>query len=377
MPNRHPIFDYFEYNQNKDKSYCKVVDCAYHAKGKHANNLCKHIDGKHKELRDELKEKKLQFSVAKNKSINCVQKQYVSVKIERSELLMGCLELTTIDGRPFTILDDSGLQRILRPIIDELRSNGVSVPLNPEHIKRKANEMQEIVKGRIRSEMKGKLPSVQLDLTRHLQRSILGVNVQYFVDDKLVVRTLAMKRTLEQKTGLNLANEVRNILGQFDVDIDNLYTVTTDNGANVLACTSTLQIFQERFLEDYLTSCEGGRIDQNYVDYLMEIESLRIKQGQPFLHEVNCCVHILQLAMGDVLSQEPMKSIVPACRALVVELKTPNVHDLLVRRQLKKPILDCDVRWSSVFGMVGSPFRFGYVILTWFHLKYAREHSLI
>lgn len=237
MPNRHPVFDYFEYDQNDDKSSCKVGDCAYQAKGKHANNLCKNIYGKHKQISNELKEKRRQFAIARDKLINCAEKRYVSVKIERSELLLGCLELTTIDGRPFTILNDKGFQRILRPIIDELRSNGVSVPLNPEHIKRKANEMQEIVKGRIRSEMKGKLLSLQLDLTRHLQRSILGVNVQSFVDNKLVVRTLAMKRTLEQKTGLHLANEVRNILEQFDVNIDNIYTVTTDNGANVLACT--------------------------------------------------------------------------------------------------------------------------------------------
>lgn len=354
MPNRHPIFDYFDYDRTNNKSSCKISDCKYQANGKHANNLCKHIESKHKDIRGELKRKKEQVAIAKNKVADNVKRQTASVKIDRSELLLACLELTTVNGRPFSMLDDSGFQRILRPIIDEFRSKDISVPLNPKYIKLKANEMQEIVKNRIKSEMKGKLLSFQIDLTRHLQRCIFGLNVQYYIDDKLVVRTLAMKRLLEQTYGINLANEMRDILESFDVDVDDVYTVTSDNETNVLSCISSLQIFQEHRTENYLASCNGEAINQNFVDYLLEIESSRIEQGQQlqFLHGVRCCVHVLQLAMGDILSVNPLKDIVSACRNLVVELKTPNVFNLLVTKGLKKPILDCDVRWSSVHGMV-------------------------
>lgn len=357
MPSLHPIFDYFDYDNETDVSKCKIIGCKLGTlKGKHANNLSKHIEKKHRELQDELKEKRSRFLSERNRSrvIKKVKSPTVMVKIDRKELLMGCIELTTINGRPFTIFKDSGLQRIVRPIIREFTRNDIPVGLYPDHIKRKARELQKIVKKQISSEINGKLLSLQLDLTRHLRRCILGINVQYYVGDKLVVRTLAMRRLLIEKTAINLANEVQDVLKEFGAGIDYIYTISTDNGSNVLGCTTALQIIQERATEEYMTSCSNNDLDLSYLNRLLEIETNRIAQGQPlhFLHSVPCCAHILQLAMGDFFGKSPMDEILTACRKLVHALIAPNVYNLLVKKGLKKPILDADVRWSTVYGMV-------------------------
>lgn len=51
MSNDHPIFGYFDYDQNTDKSKCNIDGCNFpFLKGKHANNLCKHVERKHREV---------------------------------------------------------------------------------------------------------------------------------------------------------------------------------------------------------------------------------------------------------------------------------------------------------------------------------------
>jgi len=45
-----------------------------------------------------------------------VTKRSINVKIDKSTLLKACTELVTVNGRPFTIFDDSGLKKILNPL---------------------------------------------------------------------------------------------------------------------------------------------------------------------------------------------------------------------------------------------------------------------
>lgn len=355
MSSLHPIFNYFDYDKINNKSTCKINGCKSLAyKGRHANNLYQHIDKKHRELRNELNEKRELYLNRRSRVTKRPKISAVNVKIDRSELLLGCMEMATVNGRPFTLFEDSGFQRIVRPIVQEFRSNNMPIQIYPEYIKIKAKEMQDIVKKQIKFEMSGKLLSLQLDLTKHLQRCILGINVQYHVDEHLVVRTLAMRRLLTDTSAISLAMHVRDVLEQFGAGIDDIYTISTDNGPNVIACTSTLRIMQEGATEEYLASCSKDNFDQTHLDNLIETESNRIAQGQElhFLHEVRCCTHVLQLAIGDVLDTDPLKRILPEYRAIVVNLRAPNVYNLLVTKGLKKPILDVDVRWSTVYAMV-------------------------
>lgn len=209
-----------------------------------------------------------------------------------------------------------------------------------------------IVKDKITSEMEGKLISIQLDLNTHQHRCILGVNTQYFADDKLVVRTLAMRRLMTNTSALNIAKEVEHILKEYGKEVDDFYTITTDNGGNVLFCTEILRLMQERLLETFIENQNVDSINKEALAALIDLETERISKGQAlnFLFQIYCSAHTLELVLGGALSK--LESLLLSCRNLIKNLRRLTIFNLIVLRGLEKPVLDCDTRWSSTFEMV-------------------------
>lgn len=354
----HPVFEYFVYDSNQGISKCVVDDCNSVLKGKHSSNLTKHVQRKHKNLAKLLNEKLKQI-----KTKTLVQKRkpsFVNVKICRENFLLGCLESIVIDGRPFNLLQGKGLQRMIAPIIEEFNHTQAPISTCPESIQQKGMNACDVIRNEIAFELKGKLISLQLDLTTHMSRSIFGVNVQYYVGDQLKIRTLAMRRLLENTTGLNLAREVEQILHEFGLDVDNIYAITTDNGPNVLACTKFLRIMQERRLEEFLLNQNAETVDMEALMELIDIETQRIMRGQSlyFLHQIHCAAHTLNLVLGDVFGREDIGAFLERFRKLVRALKRPNINNLMTKKGLKAAIIDCDVLWNSIYNMVSATIIF-------------------
>lgn len=248
--------------------------------------------------------------------------------------MIGCLESVVIDGRPFNLMQGKGLQRILRPIIDEFDRVQMPISTSSEYIQRKGMEMQEAIKEKIKSEMRGKLVSLQLDLTTRMNRHILGVNTQYYIDGEFHVRNLAMRTLSVNTTALNLAHEVEQILHEYDLSIHDIYTITTDNGTNVLGCTKILRIMQERKMEEYLSTQNANTVDMEALMALIDIETQRIRCGEPlhFLFQIHCAAHTLNLVLGDVLDMPEIKNFISTCRILVKNLRRPTIVKLLQKK---------------------------------------------
>lgn len=350
----HPVFDYFAYDANKNESKCLVAECGLLFKGKHASNLVKHIQRRHKNLNGQLDEKVNKHGrrqpISKKKKCS-----FVNVKICREDILIGCLESVVIDGRPFNLMQGKGLQRILRPIIDEFDRIQMPISINPEYVQRKGMEVQESIKEKIKSEMRGKLVSLQFDLTTRMNRHILGVNTQYYIDDEFYLRNLAMRTLSEKTTALNLAHEIEQILKEYDLSIHDIYTITTDNGPNVLSCTKILRLMQERKLEEYLSTQNADTVDMEALMDLIDIETERIRCGQTlhFLFQIHCAAHTLNLVLGDVLGMPEIKNFLATCRSLVKNLRRPTIVKLMQKKGLNLAVIDCDTRWNSVYDMVG------------------------
>jgi len=47
-----------------------------------------------------------------------VQKKSIRIDINQQELLDACVELVTVNGRPFSLMQDSGFKKILNPIFE-------------------------------------------------------------------------------------------------------------------------------------------------------------------------------------------------------------------------------------------------------------------
>ena len=69
--------------------------------------------------------------------------------------------------------------------------------------------------------------------------AILGINIQLIKNGKLTLRTIAMKE-ITRHTAEYIKNAVADVLEQYEISLSQIYTVTTDNGANMLKSVKLL-----------------------------------------------------------------------------------------------------------------------------------------
>lgn len=109
-------------------------------KGNHGTNLKRHL-----QIHHELYEEYLLNELEKSAECHTPVKKRVAgmdlyqfikpsikVKTDMKKLINSCIELITVNGRPYSLLDDSGFRNIIDPILNGIQNN---VVLNSRSIK--------------------------------------------------------------------------------------------------------------------------------------------------------------------------------------------------------------------------------------------------
>ena len=73
-----------------------------------------------------------------------------------------------------------------------------------------------------------------------MDRAILGINIQLIKNGKLTLKTIAMKELTHRHTDEYIKNTVAEVLEQCRISVSQIYTVTTDNGVNMLKSVKLL-----------------------------------------------------------------------------------------------------------------------------------------
>ena len=73
-----------------------------------------------------------------------------------------------------------------------------------------------------------------------MDRSILGINIQLTKNGKLTLRTIAMKEFTHRHTTEFIKNTLAKVLEQYEIFVSQIYTITTDNGTNMLKSVKLL-----------------------------------------------------------------------------------------------------------------------------------------
>lgn len=146
--------------------------------------------------------------------------------------------------------------------------------------------------------MVGKFYSICIDIATSCDgRSVLGVNVQYMHNHRLVFRCLTMKINRKPNTAVRLAVIIWILLNEYGLSIEKLISVTTDNGANVVKCIKVLRILRAHILDEYLNH-DIEKIDFDMLERLVDVE-LQLLPTYSSLHGVKCCAHTLNLCLDD------------------------------------------------------------------------------
>ena len=165
--NLNQIRKFFKYSERKNKSSCTLGKCKVVFKGSHASNLKRNVKRFHDKEGKEFHNEKLSAlqQRAGASSSNELQKKRmretnqcaideIFSKMNEETLENACLELVTINFRPFKLMDNSGLRKILNPLLEGMRAK---FTVNAKNIHEKIGEKANDVRCRIKLEVEGSL----------------------------------------------------------------------------------------------------------------------------------------------------------------------------------------------------------------------------
>ncbi|XP_059484300.1 uncharacterized protein LOC132201821, partial [Neocloeon triangulifer] len=304
---------------------------------------------------------------------------YVSlqeVKLTKNKLLEAAIELCTVNGRPFTILKDSGMKKILNPILEAMPEK---FNLTPESLPQLIREQASKVREETKSLFKKKMFSLKMDAVTRLDRGYLGVNIQRVVGKKIVIRTLGCIVLLEQHTAQYIYDELAKLLVLYDLTLDQIYSCTYDNGRNMVRAGKIIDqeavdmIFEDMTQEKITNNDQFESNTESSVQGVMEmLGSLYVicddvKLG---VHEIRCMAHTLQLAIEGAMKEmmreqdDSDREVLSRVRELIKKLRTPrgqkmiSDYNLASDERLTAPVLDVPTRWCSTYDMLESCLKF-------------------
>lgn len=137
---------------------------------------------------------------------------------------------------------------------------------------------------------------------------------------------------------------LQRVLDDYAININQIYTVTTDNGRNMIKATELLKNeipADEQFIEKII-----GDLDTEMTSFLDHEHGI--------VNTIRCASHTLQLVVHDVVSKQNCTENINRCRKYVIALRTPKLKALLRLANLPVPKLDVTTRWNSTYDMLCS-----------------------
>lgn len=148
--------------------------------------------------------------------------------------------------------------------------------MNRFKIRTRVIETAKHIRDSIKDSVCGKLISVKLDGAQRHHRHFLGITIQLFTNDELKVFTLGCIELEVSSTAENLQKEVLKVLEKYGIEIDQIFTITTDNGANYVKCGTLVDQIIEKNQPTVVQACTSVDVDEEDDDF--ELESVTVEE---------------------------------------------------------------------------------------------------
>lgn len=289
----------------------------------------------------------------------------------QKNLILSCVEMVTVNGRPLAALEDSGFRRIISPISSELGAAGRKTTISANTIQPHIEMYADKIRKKISAELEGRLLSLMADVATKNNRGILGINAQYAEDGKIVLRTLGMCELKKRHTGEEMAKTIEENISLYGISMNQIHSFTSDNAKSMLKSArllndaaiemqnainrefdSDIEILSDSDIE--IISDDDEDAAKNIGQRVADILKLKNPSLQ-FITGIGCAAHSLQTAVRDALKSSKEKPLIRKCREVVKTLQTLNV--MLELKELgveTKPTLDVKTRWDSTYLMESS-----------------------
>lgn len=357
--------------------HCQIDGCASSLSDKSA--AIRHLKGVHPEITAAIDGQKKAGSVH-----DLIE---VRTKINPSILWNAILQMIIFGSLPFTTVQSPGFRYLINPFVTTFNEAGVNFAVNPQNVQIQIKEKSEKIRKIISNEVKGNMICLLLDIASRFNRSIFGINITYWCNGKLCIRSIGMHTLKISQTGRNLFEIVKDKLSNVGISLEQIFSVTSDNGSNMLKMAKLLQndLSPDRcgestdYANDYDENDDEPEIDIDYYedaygnsnssdetfdpeifneeyfhDLLSNLRNEFSSTYDSLFTGISCAAHGLHLVVKDAINQcKEIGDLIEKCRTLVKKLRTPNLRGELKKRGQKMPIIDVKTRWSSLYNMVG------------------------
>lgn len=367
------IFAYVDCFESSNQKYkCLVAGCTASLSNKSA--AIKHLKGVHKDVYEAVNTMK-----SKQTSKTC------DIKIVESpaKIWHAILQLVIFCALPFSIVQEWGFQLLIKPYVTAFKSTNSNFSVGRTSIRTKISEQANQIKQIIIKEVKGKMICLLLDIASRYNRSVLGISIVFYDNGQLNTRTIGMITLNISQTAKNLFEIVKSKLDEFEISLDQVFSVTTDNGKNLIKMVQIFRTYQAD--NSNAPSCsnessdeednDDAPIEMNFNwneahsdeifdpenfndDYFYDLlTNLRCEFPNScytgLLTGISCAAHCLNLVVTDAIkASSELSNLIDKCRTLAKKLRTPNMRNELRKKAQKMAMLDVPTRWSSLFDMV-------------------------
>lgn len=238
-------------DDDNEKYIC--ILCGGSLSGKKPSNLNAHLERKHND-------------VYVTKINNKKGKNDIVWKIKRLKLLQYFVGLVTVDKQQFTIFSSESFQLIVADQLLELDlyNQGINIT-NPNlpDIKNHIRETAGKVRNSIKNQTKNKCISMSIDGVSKNNRSILGIYVQFIHEGSYKIRCIGMKPLNQRHTGRYFCEVTENCLKEYDIELKQVVSLTTDNAGNMRTLLKSLneQSISSSNGEHEQPISEGGKLN--------------------------------------------------------------------------------------------------------------------
>lgn len=312
---------------------------------------------------------------ANKKQQNSTDLIEIRAKAEPSKIWNAVAHMIIFGAIPFAILLSKGFRFLMEPFAAALKNAGLNSTMDDIHLQKfigeKANELKKIIS----SEAKNNMICLLLDIASRFNRSILGVNIVYWFDGKKHTRSIGMHTLKVSQTGQNLLDIIKRMLSELDISLDQVFSVTSDNGKNMI---KVAKLLEQELLDrhDQSDNDENSEVEQECNAFESDSDNDEIFDPDIFNDEyfrdllsnlrnefscsysslftgISCAAHGLHLVVHDAIKAcTEIASLIENCRSLVKKLRTPKLRGELLKRKQKMAVIDVKTRWSSMFNMV-------------------------
>lgn len=351
----------------------------------HGANLLQHMKSHHKKEFEEVK------------AVNNATKSSTSLTDEQTmtqTVLKECTNLIAVHGLPFQAMNYAAFQNLLSLIPNN------AATISAQALKKNVQDSAAEARYKLAGELRDKMISLKVDIASLSTRSFFGVNAQYIKDGQVILRNLGVVEIFERHISEHLKELLIRTLLRFMIKNEQIYCITTDNGANVLKMSRLISqdnatshnyvpqpeanassssgniLLSDDESEQELDSTATNHFDpdQTENEELNNIVEEDLLQGFSFsmrahldrptesLNEphdfrigvVRCAAHTLQLAMQNACAACNIQPEITSARNAVKRLRNQCLVAKIRANRRNVPKLDCSTRWHSTLDMVES-----------------------